>query len=162
MSAATITLRPVVDADSDFLRRLYFSVRADEPGIGDLPEATRELLLAQQFDIQTRAYRAAFPSGEFSLVLVDDEPAGRLSIDRRTDALHIIDIALLPRHRGKGVGSALIRELQADAGREGRSVTLHTHPFRVDAAFYRRLGFEEESRLDTGEAFLRWRPAPQG
>src|SRR3712207_2371416 len=43
--------------------------------------------------------------------------SGRLDVARWPDELRIVDIALLPEHRNAGVGTALLRELQAKAAR---------------------------------------------
>jgi GNAT superfamily N-acetyltransferase len=46
------------------------------------------------------------------VVLIDGEPAGCLYLHRGDTEILIVDVALLPAHHGKGVGSALKRRTQ--------------------------------------------------
>ena len=70
------------------------------------------------------------------------EPIGRLYVDRRTEEIRIIDIALLPEYRGKGVGSKLIRALLDEAEQERMPVRIHVERFNPALRLYRRLGFK--------------------
>jgi ribosomal protein S18 acetylase RimI-like enzyme len=68
-------------------------------------------------------------------------PAGRLYVDRRPGDLRIVDVALLPEFRGRGIGEALIRDLQRAAAAEGRIVSIHVELTNPAARLYERLGF---------------------
>jgi ribosomal protein S18 acetylase RimI-like enzyme len=57
--------------------------------------------------------------------------------------IRIMDIALLPEHRGSGVGSQLLRELQAEARSAGKSLTIHVERFNPALRLYERLGFKQ-------------------
>jgi N-acetylglutamate synthase-like GNAT family acetyltransferase len=72
-----------------------------------------------------------------SLSVEYDEPAAKLSA-----------IVVDERHRRRGVGEALVREMEAEARRRGCClIFLTTAERRAGAhAFYRRLGFEETGR----------------
>ena len=80
-----------------------------------------------QFDAQDTEYRRHNPDGRFDVIEVDGEPAGRLYVDRRPGDLRIVDIALLPDFRGRGIGRRLIADLQRQAAAEGR---IGEHPRR--------------------------------
>jgi ribosomal protein S18 acetylase RimI-like enzyme len=75
------------------------------------------------------------------VVLIDREPAGRLYLNRGDSEIRIVDIALLPEHRGKGVGSALLRDLLAEADAHGKRVTIHVERMNPALRLYERLGF---------------------
>ena len=85
-------------------------------------------------------------------MLVDGTPAGRVVLARDGDAVHVADVALLPRFRGAGHGSALLRHVLAGAAR----VTLTVQRGSRALAFYERLGFRviEETPTDLR---LEWR-----
>ena len=72
-----------------------------------------------QFDAQDTEYRRANPDGSFDVIEVDGRPAGRLYVDRRPGDLRIVDIALLPEFRGRGIGEAADRRAAAGGGRVG-------------------------------------------
>ena len=69
--------------------------------------------------------------------------AGRLvGDDARDDLFLIMDIALLPEYRGRGIGTAILHELLGAADRAGKTVMLHVEPNNPALRLYRRLGFE--------------------
>ena len=147
MRAASVSLRPESTNDEPFLRDLYLSIRDAEPGIRDLDPGTRTRLLHEQFEFQRSDYRLRFPRADWLIVQVDEQPAGRFYLDHASESIHVIDISLLPEYQGHGIGSTLIRTVQAEAQRSGRSVTLFAHPRRAGSAFYRRLGFVRTSAV---------------
>ena len=104
-------------------------------------EPTKQAFLAQQFDAQDSHYRRHYPDASFQVIEVDGEPAGRLYLDRRDDEMRIIDIALLPRFRGRGIGAALLRELIDEAAAAGRRVSIHVERENRARTLYERLGF---------------------
>jgi GNAT superfamily N-acetyltransferase len=94
-----------------------------------------------QFDAQDRSYRASFPDASFDLVLVDGSAMGRLYVDRGGDVIRVIDIALLPEHRGRGIGTGLLERVLAEAHLSGRAVRLNALRGSRVLALYSRLGF---------------------
>ena len=78
-----------------------------------------------QFHAQADWYRQHYADASFDVVLVDGEPAGRLYLHRGETEIRIVDIALLPEHRGSGIATSLLRDLLAEADAAGKSVTIH-------------------------------------
>jgi GNAT superfamily N-acetyltransferase len=74
---------------------------------------------------------------QVNLSLEYDEPAARLSA-----------LAVDGRHRGRGIGAALVAAIEAEARQRGCGLLFLTSAERrTDAhAFYRRTGFEETGR----------------
>jgi ribosomal protein S18 acetylase RimI-like enzyme len=97
----------------------------------------------QQFVAQDTDYRRNYPGAAFDLILLGHEPVGRLYVDRRPDSIHILDIAVLPEFRNRGIGTILLRRLIAEAAAEGRRTTIHVERFNPATGLYRRLGFEQ-------------------
>ncbi len=90
----------------------------------------------------------------------DGDRIGRLYRWRVGTALRLIDIALVPTCRGKGIGTALIGALMTEASASGADVTLYVERFNPAFQLYMRLGFEP---IEDGPVYslLRWRPAAQ-
>jgi ribosomal protein S18 acetylase RimI-like enzyme len=138
---AAVTLRPTTESDRELLLEVYASTRVEElDQVLWLPGA-REAFVEMQFAAQDHEYRRLNPQGSFDVIEVEGEPAGRLYVDRRPGDLRIIDIALLPAYRGRGVGRGLIEELQQQAAAEGRIVSIHVEAHNRAAGLYERLGF---------------------
>ncbi len=153
----SITLRPIRDGDRAFLRRLYGSTRADELAATDWSEEDKERFLDFQFGAQHAYYQEQFPDARYDLVLVDGEPAGRLYVDRRQDEIRLIDIALLPAFRRRGLGGELMRRVLAEGRKAGLPVQIHVEQNNPAMRLYDRLGFRRVE--DQGVYWLmRWEP----
>jgi ribosomal protein S18 acetylase RimI-like enzyme len=104
-------------------------------------DAQKDAFVRQQFDAQDAYYREHYDDATFDVVEVDGEPAGRLYVARWEDEIRIMDIALLPEHRGTGVGTRLLRELLAEGTRSGKRVSIHVEKQNPALRLYERLGF---------------------
>jgi len=104
-------------------------------------DAEKAAFLEMQFDAQDRWYRVQYPQATFDVVVVDGEPAGRLYVNRGEAEVRIVDIALLPDHRGRGIGGSLLRTLLAEADAGGKSVTIHVERLNPALRLYESLGF---------------------
>jgi len=101
----------------------------------------KHAFVAQQFDAQHRHYREHFKSASFDIVEMDGEPIGRLYVERRENEIHVIDIALVPESRNRGLGASLMRDLMSEAERSGRRVTIYVEQGNPARHFYERIGF---------------------
>lgn len=104
-----LTLRPVRPDDEALLFLTYASTRAEELQLVDWSAEQKQAFLWMQFEAQRQSYAAQFPAAEYDVIFRNGTAAGRLTVDRAGEQLLIIDIALLPEHRGTGIATALIR-----------------------------------------------------
>lgn len=137
----TVSLRPATAGDRPLLLAVYSSTRAEELDQLVWAPGQREAFLEMQFAAQDHEYRRVNPHGSFDVIEVDDAPAGRLYVDRRPGDLRIVDIALLPEFRGRGIAGELIAGLQREAAAEGRIVSIHVEVHNPARRLYERLGF---------------------
>jgi ribosomal protein S18 acetylase RimI-like enzyme len=126
--------------DDTFLFELYASTREDIAALG-LGETRRESLMRVQWMAQRNGYRMRFPNAEHQLVLVDGRQVGRLWVAREPGELRLVDLSLLPAHRGAGVGTALLRSLQEEASLAGKPLRLSVARDNPARRLYERLGF---------------------
>lgn len=150
--ADAVTLRAVREEDQEFLYQVYASTRAEELAIVPWSPMEKEAFLRQQFAAQHRHYQTAYPDGQFSVVRADTQDIGRFYVWRGPAELRIIDIALLPAWRGRGIGGQLIRTLLIEATASGRRVTIHVEQHNPALQLYQRLGFKPVS--DNGVYWL--------
>jgi ribosomal protein S18 acetylase RimI-like enzyme len=158
--APTVALRPARPSDRDLLFGVYASAREAELAPLNWPADERTAFLSQQFDAQEAAYRS-YEGASFDVVLVDGDPCGRLYVSRWPGEIRIIDIALLPHARGRGVGTHLIEGLLAEAAADGRCVSIHVEAGNPAKRLYARHGFETAETLPGG-IYERWEARPTG
>lgn len=136
--AHAIVTRPRADQDEAHLREVYASTRASEFAPLGWPDGQVRAFLAMQY----AAREQSLPAGADDLVVeVDEQPAGRLIVDLSDSCLRLIDIALLPRFQGQGVGGELLARLCGRADAEGREILLHVLRGNPAADLYQRCGF---------------------
>jgi len=135
--------RPITDTDLPFLGRLYASTRQEELAVTGWPREQIDAFLAQQFEAQHKHYSENYQAASFDLILDPEsgEPIGRLYLDRRENDFRIVDIALVPEWRGRGIGGDLLATILAEAGAAGKTVSIHVEANNPAMSLYLRLGF---------------------
>jgi ribosomal protein S18 acetylase RimI-like enzyme len=153
----TIQLRDEQSGDEPLLFELYASTREEELALTGWDNATRQAFLTMQFRAMRQGYRSMFPQGQFSIILVDSSPVGRVVIDHSPQELHVVDIVIRAAHRGRGIGGLVMKDLMAEAAKTGKPVGLQVLKQSRAIAFYQRLGF---SRMGATELYdqMEWRP----
>lgn len=155
-----LSFRPITDADLEFLARLYASTRAEELAQVPWSDEQKAAFLRSQFDLQHVWWQEHYTGARFDLVLLDGVPAGRLYVDVWPREVRIVDIALLPEHRGAGLGTRLLERVFAEADAAGLPVSIHVEMFNPARRLYTRLGFVEKETQ--GVYVLMERPAGAG
>jgi ribosomal protein S18 acetylase RimI-like enzyme len=135
-----VTLRPARPEDEAFLYQLYADTRAAELAALDWSDAQREAFLSLQFRAQ-QAHYAEYPNADPQIIVEVDRAIGRLLVSRLADEIRLVDIALLPQWRGRGIGAVLIQQLLDEAARLDKPVRLHVEKSNPAQRLYRRLGF---------------------
>lgn len=155
---ASVTWRPIREEDMEFLLRLYATTRADEMAmVTDWTDEQKEWFVRMQFQAQHAWYQEHYGDAQFDLIFMDGVPAGRLYVHRRPAEIRLIDISLTPELRGRGIGSALLRELMSEAEAAGKPLTIHVEKYNPAMRLYLRLGFK--SIDDRGPYdLMEWRP----
>ena len=106
------------------------------------PEAEKQAFVGSQLAAQKADYDTRFPEAGHEIVLLDGRPVGQIWIHRSDEEIRLLDIALLPQHRRRGVGTALLKRLQDEASRATKPLRHCVYKMNEPAlAFYRRLGF---------------------
>lgn len=143
-----ITVRAEDPQDEAFLFDLYASTRQEELDAWGWPPEMRSGFLNLQFKA-SQGHHQAFPDAAFQIVLLDGARAGRLIVNRTPEALHLVDIALLPQHRNVGIGTTLLQRVLAEASATRKPVRLQVLKGNRAVRLYQRLGF-----VQTGETEL--------
>ena len=127
-----ITRRPATEADVDFLYALReSSYRARvEALFGPWVENEQRLFLANDM-----------AEAPYDIIEADGMPIGSVAVCAHTDHDFLEDIMIVPAHQGRGVGTALMRELMDAARARGVSLRLSVLDGNRVRSMYERLGF---------------------
>lgn len=111
--------------------------------------------------LQAAGYRHDFPDASYLLLERDGAACGRIVVDAGPQALRLVDIALLPEVRGHGLGSHILRALQACAAQHGLPVTLSVHHSNPQARrLYLAHGFQAHATNAVSEQMMWNNPLP--
>jgi ribosomal protein S18 acetylase RimI-like enzyme len=157
----SLSLREIKNKDREFLFEVYASTRADEMALLDWDDAEQGAFLRMQFDAQHKYYQEQFPDASYQIVLLRGEPIGRLYVDRRREEIRILDIALLPAHRNRGLGSILMQTILAESQATQLPVRIHVEQHNPALRLYQRLGFIHLSDRSIYQ-LMEWRPEASG
>lgn len=159
MTSEAITLRPVRLEDEAFLHEVYASTRQAELDATGWDAAQREAFLRSQFASQHRHYTTHFADAQFSVIERGGQSVGRLYVHRGAVEIGLVEIALLPAHRGAGIGGRMVKEVIAEAERTGLPVGAYVECGNDGSRrFFERLGFVVVGQ--EGAHFrIEWRPA---
>jgi ribosomal protein S18 acetylase RimI-like enzyme len=152
-----LSFRPIGDDDLPFLARLYASTRWEELAEVPWTEEQKHAFLRFQFDAQHDHYQKHYPKASFEVVLADGEPAGRLYVDEWPEEIRLVDIALLPEHRGRGLGTRLLGGVMERAAAAAKPLTIHVEGFNRALGLYERLGFRRIGEHGPYH-LMEWRP----
>lgn len=137
-----LSIRPITPGDDSFLAAVYASTRAEELSITGWSEEEKAAFCRGQFDAQSAHYREHYPGALLQVIEREGVAIGRLYVAHWECEVRIMDIALLPEHRGSGIGTKLLRELQDEARSAGKILSIHVERFNPALRLYERLGFQ--------------------
>jgi len=140
---ASFTHRPATEADEPFLRALFLQAR---PELGLLPEPVRDQIVGMQLAAQRQQYLRTAPGSVDEILEVTEDgrpaPAGRVWRHRTPECHRLLDLAIRADRRRRGLGSAVLRWLCAEAAADGTTLGLsvrHDNPGARE--LYLRHGF---------------------
>lgn len=103
-----ILLRPEREKDAAFLGALFRTSAGRDLSLLPIDDAMKDVLMRMQFASQAATYRAQFPAARFDVVEQGGVPIGRIVIDAGIAAGCIVDFALVPDRRARGLGTAIL------------------------------------------------------
>lgn len=140
-SGGTVTLRPVSAEDDEFLLAVYAGTREQELAQVPWSDQQKAEFLRWQFNLQRAEYDANYSNSQYDVVMVNEQPAGRIWVSRNNE-IRLLDIALLKEFHNRGVGTALLGRLISEAARANKPLRHMVFVLNTDAKrFYERLGF---------------------
>jgi GNAT superfamily N-acetyltransferase len=94
------------------------------------------------------------------IVVAEEGDAGAIDVARRGSEWFLGRLELLPRLQRRGLGRAIISDLQREAALAGLPIRLQVLRVNPAQSLYRRLGFEEVG-VTTSHLLMSWTPGPR-
>jgi len=149
-------IRPAALEDTGFLADVVLTATRAQ---GRLPDGFDEPAWRSVFTAwTTRQICGEVPDSTTSVIESGGGRVGRLRITRSTDRIELSGIQLLPRVQGRGIGTAIIEDLKAEAAEAGIPLDIGVEKDNPRARrLYERLGCVQTAE-DEQEHKLRWSP----
>jgi len=138
MEAAGLTLRDATPSDAEAVYQVTKAAYAEYRGFLDPPSgADKESL---------EAVESALHQGGAALALVDGIAVGAVRYEPRDQSLYVGRLAVLPSHRRRGIGRALMATAEERAQRMGLSRIILGVRVQLpqNRAFYESLGYRAD------------------
>lgn len=136
-----------------WVARLHRETLAEELRAGGLPAPLVELLVEGQLRGREQSWRSRFPEMRALVLRVQAELVGAVVVERGAAQVSVIDLVVVPGWRGLGVGAAVLRRVQEEAG--SLPVALSVRRDNPARRLYLRLGFVE-GEGDAVHVAMRW------
>lgn len=150
-------VRSVKKQDQPFLESLFLSARPHLQSI-NLPDPLLAALIKQQYSMQQNHYRTQWPHAEKLIITQARAAIGQLMLAESDSCLHIIDLALLPSYRRKGIGRSLLSSLQQAAKIGELLLKLSVDKQNILAKkLYLSMGFQLTEQTET-HCSMSWTP----
>jgi ribosomal protein S18 acetylase RimI-like enzyme len=137
----SLSFRPITSADAEINYRIYYSTREEELLKSGWTEEEKEKFVRMQFELQQKQYTACYKGAVFNLILLGESTAGRLFIHETEHEIRIMDIAILPEYRNKGIGTAILKGIVSGADKKNKRASIHVEIYNSARRLYERLGF---------------------
>ena len=132
----------ILGEDDLFLFEVYASSRREELALWGWNEEGQRQFLQMQHSCQQRSYQMQYVNLECRIIMAEGTKAGRMLTAVTNSEMVLVDIILLPEFQNKGIGFALLKQLQREAARAGLPVRLSVREGNPAKHLYERCGFQ--------------------
>jgi ribosomal protein S18 acetylase RimI-like enzyme len=116
-------IRAALPHDADIQTALFVASRPELQQINLMPNQVAALIETQQ-RIHQEGIQQHYPNAKIMMAEREGIVVGQYIVDDGEADSRLIDIAVMPLHRRRGIASATLSILQAEAAHAGRSVSL--------------------------------------
>ena len=150
-----VTLRPETAADEPFLKALFRSHAELPLRAAGLSDSAIDTMVEIQYRSQTATYRTLYPHADRWIVESEGEPIGRLIEHDEGENIYIVDVALVPEHQSKGLGTALIGLVANEWAAKGKGMRAEVRIGNTASLkLFARLGFRQVGDSSMGSVNL--------
>lgn len=130
-------------SDKEFLLSLYASTREEELSYTTISQIEKKKFINMQFDLRQSDYKKNYKNAEFLIIKRKKQNIGRIVVDEKADTIHLVDIAILKKLRGKGFASLILKQLITNAYKGKKAFKLSVAMDNQNAIkLYNKLGLK--------------------
>lgn len=93
-------------------------------------------------DKETTLQRIQYQFDKAHIILLNNEPAGLLKINKADDKTEVLQLQIDPNQQGKGLGKTILTAILKEASAEGKTVALSVLKTNKAQHLYTSLGFK--------------------
>ncbi|KFF24659.1 GNAT family N-acetyltransferase [Chryseobacterium vrystaatense] len=127
----TITYKKASENDIDYLLDLRTKTMNPHYADSNLPT-----------DRETTLQRILYQFDKAHIILLNDERAGLLKINRAEDKTEVLQLQIDPIHQGKGLGKRILKDILDETSSSGKAVALSVLKTNKAQNLYSSLGFK--------------------
>lgn len=133
------TLRQATDDDFDFLYHLHVATMKEYV----------EAVYGWDDAFQERYFKERFDPTPCQIVVVEGRDIGMVRVAESEGELYIDNIHILPEYQNRGIGTAILKDIQRSAEERGLPVALQVLRGNPARRLYERLGFAAVEEKET-------------
>jgi len=153
-----VVFRSETESDIPFLRQAFLTSRDYELDLAQWNPEQRMAFMETQFHAQRIHYTTHYPKAWFWIIEMRGLAIGRVYLETSADPIMLMDIILLPPHRNKGIGTAVVKAILDMGKARNQRVRIYVEKMNPALRLYQRLGFVTEE--DTGPHYLMYYTPP--
>ena len=101
-------------------------------------------------EYQQNDFRQCFIPQKNNIIVYDNEEIGYLETNEEDNILHIVELEILPKFQGEGIGSSIIKDIIEYADASEKKVSIGCFKINTGAKrLYERLGFKVLEETET-------------
>ncbi len=137
----------------------------DFPFLYNLHKQAMRDPVEETFGPWDEAWQAAYFQQHFNpavlrIIQLDGKDVGVLYVQERAEELFLASLEIMPAYQRRGIGTVILRELIAEAKRQGKPVALQVlKANRAARSLYQRMGFGVTGENDT-HYIMAYEPPP--
>jgi ribosomal protein S18 acetylase RimI-like enzyme len=122
--------------------RLFASDKLAQFAAAGLPQQQAEMLVQMQWRGRNLTYAQQNPGTEDWIISLEDGTSvGRYSLQKTLQGLRMVDLAILPEYRGRGIGTQVLQQISGTIAATSGTFSLRVEKNNPAQRLYARLGF---------------------
>lgn len=145
------------DNDAGFIFDLFATQKILELHLDQIDRNSKDVLVDMQWQARNQSYNNQFPDLKTWIIRHENQAVGAVLLNQTPQDIRIVDIIISSNFRNLGIGTLLLKEIQANAQQNNLTIHLQVAISNPAQHLYKRLGFICD-QTDPVYMSMRWVP----